>query len=100
MELIKLSDAIENLREELKLAQERGNGQSMQFDLQSIEIELEVIAEDESGASGKINWYIFKGGVDSKFKDSSKHKLKLALKAVDATGNPIRVSRSQKELPR
>ena len=99
MGLIKLSDAIENLREELKLAQEKGKNQNLQFDLQSIELELEVIAEDESKVSGKINWYIFGGGVDSKEKDASKHKLKLTLKAVDAKGQPIRVSKPQVDLP-
>lgn len=99
MGLIKLSDAIENLREELRLAQKKGKNQSLQFDLQSIELELEVIAEGESGVSGKVNWYIFGGGVDSKVKDASKHKLKLILKAVDASGQPIQVSKLQERLP-
>ena len=99
MGLIKLSDAIENLRQELRLAQGKGKNQSLQFDLQSIELEFEVIAEDESGVSGKINWYIFGGGVDSKVKDATKHKLKLTLKAVDASGQPIRVSSSRPDRP-
>jgi hypothetical protein len=99
MGLIKLSDAIENLRKELRLAQEKGENQNLQFDIQLIELELEVIAEGESGTSGKINWYIFGGGVDSKAKDISKHKLKLTLKAVDANGQPMRVSRLQEKLP-
>lgn len=100
MGLIKLSDAIENLREELKIAQEKGKKQDLQFDLQSIDLELEVIAEGESGASGKINWYIFGGGVDLKVKDISKHKLKLTLKAIDVNSDqPIRVSKSQERLP-
>ncbi|MCC5614554.1 hypothetical protein LC605_05570 [Nostoc sp. CHAB 5836] len=99
MGLIKLSDAIENLREELRLAQEKGKNKNLQFDTQLIELELEISAEDESGASGKINWYIFGGGVDAKAKDASKHKLKLTLRAVDASGQPIRVSKLQEQLP-
>jgi hypothetical protein len=99
MSLIKLSDAIENLRAELRHAQEKGKDQNLQFDLQSIELELEVIAEGESGVSGKINWYIFGGGVDSKIKDATKHKLKLTLKAVDENGQPIRVSSSHSDRP-
>ena len=89
MGLIKVSDAIENLRKELRLAQEKGKNQSLQFDIQSIELELEVIAEDESNVSGKINWYILGGGVTSKVKDASKHKLKLTLTAVDEYGRPL-----------
>jgi hypothetical protein len=42
MDKIKLGDAIENLREELRLAQEKGKNQSLHFDLPSIELELEV----------------------------------------------------------
>lgn len=99
MGLIKLSDAIENLREELRLAQEKGKNQNLQFDTQLIELELEISAENESGAAGKVNWYIFGGGVDAKAKDASKHKLKLTLKAVNASGQPIRVSSPEQVRP-
>ena len=92
MGLIRLSDAIENLREELKLAQEKGKNQDLQFNINSIEIELEVVAETEIDASGKINWWILGGGVGAKAKDASKHNLKLSLQAVDAKGQPMRVS--------
>ena len=92
MGLIRLSDAVENLREELKLAQEKGKNQQLQFNLESIEIELEVVAETEIDASGKINWWILGGGVDTKAKDASKHKLKLSLQAIDASGRPLKVS--------
>lgn len=99
MGLIKLSDAIENLRSELKYAREKGKNQDLQFDLQSIEIELEVIAEDELSTSGKVNWYIFGGGIDSREKNASKHKLKLTLKVVDEHGQPLRVAKSQTQRP-
>ena len=98
MSLIKLSDAIDNLREELILSKEKGKDANLQFDIETIELELEVFAEEEATVSGKINWYIFGGGADSKLKDTSKHKLKLTLKAVEANGKPIRVSKSQKKL--
>ena len=96
---IRLSDAIENLREELKLAHEKGKSQDLQFCVESVEIELEVVAEDEVGASGKINWWVLSGAVDSKMKDASKHKLKLTLQVVDASGKPLRVSQRQDERP-
>jgi hypothetical protein len=99
MGLIRLSDAIENLRGELRLAQEKGKNQNLQFSVGSIEVELEVVAEDETSASGKINWWIFGGGLDSKIKDSSKHRLKLTLQIVDDSGKPIRVSQEQYERP-
>ena len=95
MGLIRLSDAVENLREELKLAQEKGKNQDLQFNVGSIEIELEVVAETEIDASGKINWWILGGGMDTRAKDASRHKLKLSLQAVDASGQPLKVSQQQ-----
>ena len=98
MGLIRLSDAIENLRAELKLAQDKGKGKGLQFNVGAIEIELEVVAESELGTSGKINWWILGGGVDTKDKDSSKHKLKLTLQPVEintsGVSEPLKVNRS------
>jgi len=93
---IRVSDAIENLREELKLAQEKGKNQDLQFNVVSIEVELEVIAEEEIGASGKVNWWIFGGAVDTKGKEASKHKLKLVLQGQHG---PIPVAQTLSERP-
>ena len=99
MALIRLSDAIENLRAEPAHARDPGKGKDLQFNVGSIDIELEVVAEDETSGGTKINWWIFGGGVDAKAKDASKHKLKLTLEAVDASGKPLRVSRQHGERP-
>ena len=72
----------------------------VQFNVGSIDIELEVVAENETSVGAKINWWIFGGGMDAKAKDASKHKLKLMLEAVDASGKPLRVSRQQDERPK
>ena len=87
MEQIRLSDAIENLREELTLTQEKGENKSLKFNIDSLEIELEVIAEREEGTSGKINWWVLGGEADLKRKDAYKHKLKLSLQAVEVNEN-------------
>jgi hypothetical protein len=99
MSLIRLSDAIENLREELKLSQQKGQGKDFQFSVGSIEVELEVVAEEQVGGSGKINWWVFGGGADFKTKDSIKHKLKLTLQVVDKDGLPIKVAQVQDKRP-
>lgn len=99
MGLIRLSDAINNLREELKLAQESGKNQNLQFNVGSIELELEVLIEQEESGNAKINWWILAGGAEAKVKGADKHKLKLTLQAVDAKGQPLKVSKIQEELP-
>ena len=99
MALIRLSDAIDNLRAELAHARDQGKGQNLQFNVGLIDLELEVIAENETSGGAKINWWLFGGGLDAKAKDASKHKLKLTLEAVDASGKPLRVSGRQGERP-
>jgi len=93
MAMIRLSDAIENLREELARVYESGKNKDVRFELGDIELELEVIAEDETSGNTKVNWWIFGGGLSGKIKDASKHKIKLNLHAVDKKGQPLRVTR-------
>jgi hypothetical protein len=98
---IRLSDAIENLREELKLAQEIGKTDQLKFNITSIDLELEVTAEHEKNvegkATGKVRWFVeLAGSVGAKNKDVSKHKLKLTLQAIelkdDGTSTQAQVS--------
>lgn len=99
MTLPRLSEAIESLRAELEYAQKEGEGKNLQFSIGSIELELEVLVEKERSGNAKINWWILAGGTEAKLKDADKHKLKLILQAVDISGQPLRVSKSQKQLP-
>jgi Trypsin-co-occurring domain 2 len=99
MTQIRLSDAIENLRQELKLAQRRGEGEHLQFKVSSIEVELEVVAESDAGGSGKINWMVFSGGIDIKEKDVHKHKLKLNLQPAIDGGADLNVSQQKSYRP-
>ena len=97
MALIRLSDAIENLREELVLAKKQGKDKDLQFDISAIELELEVVIEKETGTGGKINYWIFQAGVDAKASKANTHKLKLTLQAIETNGKPLRVSQEQDE---
>jgi Trypsin-co-occurring domain 2 len=98
MEGLRLSDAIEKLREELQIAQAKGQGQDLKFNVGAAEIEFEIVAGTEDSMSGKVSWYIFGGGLESKGKESSKHKLKLTLQPVSIdqrTGSPMRYQVNQ-----
>jgi hypothetical protein len=102
MEPIQLSDAIDYLREELRIAQRKAQHEDLKFDVGSAEIELEVVAEREKGGSGKVNWWVFNAGIDVKNKDISKHKLKLTLQAVQTShdgtsSNRLKINQEQYE---
>ncbi len=100
MALIRLSDAIENLRAELARSREEGASKNLQFNVGSIELDLEVVAENETSDDAKINWWIFGGGINAKVKHASTHKLKLTLEPVDANRKPLRVSRPKPGRPK
>jgi hypothetical protein len=99
MTLSRLSEAIESLRAELEYAQREGQGKKLQFNIGAIELELEVLVEKEASGGAKLNWWIFVGGADAKVKGSDRHKLKLTLLAIDSGGQPLRVSKTQEQLP-
>ena len=109
MSLIKLSDAIENLREELQKAKDKGKDKELRFDIESIDVEFEITFQGESSAevdsSAKTNLGIFVLGLGSKISskntDSSKHKIKISLKAIENAGTTtektVRVTAKQDE---
>lgn len=99
MAMIRLSDAIENLRAELSLAHEMGKDQDIMFNLEEIELELDVVAETEGSTSAKVKWFVFSGGVEGKMKNAKTHKIKLNLQAVNKEGQSLRISRTVKERP-
>ncbi len=100
MTMIGLSDAIEHLREELSQTHDMGKGKDVQFDLENIELELEVVAETDISGEAGVKWYLFNAGVKSTIKDANKHKLKLTLKAVDKNGDPLKVSNNNVDRPK
>jgi hypothetical protein len=99
MTLTRLSDAIESLRTELEHAQKEGESKELRFNIEAIEIELEVLVEKEGSGDTKVNWWILAAGAEARVKNANKHRLKLTLKAVDASGQPLRVSKLQEHMP-
>ena len=99
MALISLANAIENLRAELEGALRQGKDRDIQFNIDSVDLEMEVVAEDETSGGAKVNWWIFGGGLDTKIKDASKHKLKLSMQPVNKHGEPLRIARERQGRP-
>ncbi len=96
--MISLSDAIEALRSELSRSVELGKSADLRFELGEVTIQLEAIAEESTSVEGKVNWWIFAGGVKGQDKDKSKHLLTVNLKPIDVHGQPLKV-RAQRENP-
>ena len=88
---LELADVIKALRQELITAQQVGKDETIQFNVNNIEVELETVVEKEVGAkgSGKIRFWVVDMDAEAhgKYKNASRQKIKLNLEAVDIIEN-------------
>lgn len=81
MAKIALADMIEELRNELQLAMEKGQGRSVRFELGEVTLEAEVAVEGAGKAGLKI--VVLTGGTE--FKKGTTHKVTLKLQPYDTS---------------
>lgn len=86
-ELLPLVDVVQGLREQITQAVAAAQGESVRFQLDSVELELSVVAKREAGGDGKLKFSIL-GMVDAELGGSGKlatertQKVKLSLTPV------------------
>jgi hypothetical protein len=95
---IPLSDAIQQLRDQLREAILEGNDQDIVFTPNSIDIELGVTfkAEVKAGGGFKLLAFLDLSGEATAGRENQ-HKIKLSLSVADRNGQPIKV---RSETPR
>jgi hypothetical protein len=84
---IPLTDVVKRLRTELKKATEAGRGEGLRFEVEDIEVEMQVVvtktgAGELGGEGGVELWVIGKAGgkVSAEYESSQIQKVKLRLK--------------------
>jgi hypothetical protein len=92
MTQIPLSEAIQQIRDELREAILEGKDQEIVFTPNSIDVELGVSFSAEAKASGgfKLLAFLDVSG-EAKTSRASQHKIKLSLSVTDKNGRPIKV---------
>jgi hypothetical protein len=89
---IHLSDAIQQLRDELRTAILEARGQDVVFTPNSIELELGVTFTVEAKAGGGFKLLAFLDiAAEAKGGRESEHKIKISLSVADKDGQPIKV---------
>ncbi|MFE2722751.1 trypco2 family protein [Kitasatospora sp. NPDC059327] len=84
---IGLASAIEELRQELYLAQDAGAGQQLAFEIEEAQLELLLELRNEGRADGKLKFGVATVGASGSTGSTRTHKLTLKLKVRDrATG--------------
>lgn len=89
---IPLSDAVDQLRDQLREAILEGKDQDIVFTPNSIDIELAVTfkAEAKAGGGFKLLAFLDLSG-EAVASRESQHKIKISLSVVDKNGQPIKV---------
>jgi hypothetical protein len=90
---IPITDAIQQLRDQLREAILEGKDQDIVFTPDKIDIELGVIFSVEAKASGGFKLLaLLDLSAEAKGSGETQHKIKLSLSVADKDGRPIKVS--------
>ncbi len=95
MSNIRLNEMIQGLRSELMQAKDAAQGEELQFLVEGVEIELEVLASKKAGGGGKVDFWVYTAELAGELTQASKQKLKLRLKPLTEEGD-LKVSRRGK----
>jgi hypothetical protein len=86
---ISFSEAIQELRSELKNALEAGEGHEIRFKPGPIELEMTIALQREGAGKGSIKIWVAELGGEAKMQSSSTHRIKISLQAIGQDGLPL-----------
>jgi hypothetical protein len=92
-EPIDLKHLVERLRLDLADLSAESEEQSIQFQVDVIELELRVVAKREGGANGKVKFGVLEFGADGKASSEASHTIKLRLTPKGRGGGGVQVGR-------
>jgi hypothetical protein len=88
---VPLGEMIETLRKELQVAQARGVGQAVAFEINTVELELQIVVSRRKTGDGKIAFWVLSVGGGLEHAGETTHKFKLSLSPV-SSGKRLQVS--------
>ena len=81
---VPLGEMIETLRQELQVAQARGAGQAIAFEIDKVELELQIVVSRKKTGDGKIAFWVLSGGAGLEHAGETTHQFKLSLSPVSS----------------
>jgi hypothetical protein len=94
---ITLSEMLAELREELLKAQRQGTGSDLKFQVDDIEVELQVATTKGGKGGGGVKLWVFNATAEGNASKTATQKLKLKLKlAPGSDGKPVNVGDKDK----
>jgi hypothetical protein len=92
MENIELSEMLGQLRKELSIAQSEGARSDLKFQIEDIEIELQIGTTKGGKGGGGIKFWVYNAEAEVNASQAKTQKLKLKLKPVGRDEKLIKVS--------
>lgn len=89
---IPLADLIDAVRVELEAAALKGREQQLQFEVQDIELDVEITTAGTREGSAGLKIYVLSLGAKASRSDTSAQRVKIKLGAVTAEGKKYKVS--------
>ncbi|MEU4895041.1 trypco2 family protein [Streptomyces sp. NPDC044780] len=77
--MVELTEMIRELRAQLTAAAADGTGESLQFEVGPIEIEVSVAVSKEAGGSGKVRFLVVEAGADGKYARAETQRITITL---------------------
>ncbi len=96
---IPLSEMIESLRQELAVAIAKGDGQAIKFEVQSAEVQVELVAKKTKEGGGGVKFWVVTAEGKAAVEDETTHRLTLNLRPKAADGTPLEVARTRGSAP-
>lgn len=84
MENIPLSEMLGQLREELLTARAKSEGSDLKFQIEDIEIELQIVTTKGGKGGGGVKFWVYNAEAEINASQAKTQKLKLKLKPVNA----------------
>ena len=92
---IALHELIRNLRDELERSVKAAEGARLKFELDRIDLEVQVCVEKEGEASGGVKFWVYEVGVKGKLVGKTVHTIRLGLKPKLGGNDTIEVAESR-----
>ena len=91
MENIELSEMLGQLREELLKARGQSEGSDLKFQVEDIEIELQIVTTKGGKGGGGVKFWVYNAEAEVNVSQAKTQKLKLKLKPKKPTGEDFDV---------
>lgn len=91
---LKLAEFVADLRSELVEAMQAAEGESLQFELGPVEVELTIAVDKEAKPGAKVKFWVVEAGAEARIASTNTQKLKLRLDPKDRSrgGRPPIIS--------